>query len=185
MTRLVQNRWLIFGIPLLLFALVALIPHTFFYQTQNQNLSLALSIDLLVTIPFVYFLLIRKQQNIPNYTVASVAVLCLIASAYIIPQQDQFFLEKVRTFIIPTIELSILTFIILKTRRVVKRFKTHRNIDFYSAVLIACKESFPKHLAHVLATEIAVMYYAFSKKSKNATSANHFTYFKKNGIRTA
>ena len=138
--------------------------------------------DIIVTIPFVYFLLIRKKE-IPKITVISVFVICLILAGYILPVENQSFLSQFKLIAIPFVELTILSFVLFKSKAIIKRFKESNDTDsdFFDIITLACKEIFPNRIGDLLATEISVVYYAFSFK-KTEQNSSDYTYWKKSGI---
>src|SRR6056297_2889248 len=110
------NRNLInFGIPLgLLVVLILLMKSPFL--NGNDALNLAITADLLLTVPLVYFLLIRKSK-IPKTTVIPVMIIGLLVGSYFLPKENQTYLELFKNWFLPVIELSILTFVIIKVRK--------------------------------------------------------------------
>lgn len=55
-----QRILLVLGIPLLLIAILILFANSPYFSLQSTTLSNAITIDFLITIPFIYFLGIRK-----------------------------------------------------------------------------------------------------------------------------
>lgn len=145
-------------------------------------MDLAISIDLLITIPLLYFLLIRQTQ-IPKATVVPLMIVGLLIGSYFLPKESQVYLSLFKTWALPVIELSILTFIILKVRRVRKKFKSieGHSRDFFNALKKASSDILPKTLAIVFATEIAVFYYGFLHWKTIMLKENEFTYHKQSG----
>ena len=79
----------------------------------NEAMSLAISIDLLLVVPLIYFALIRKTQ-IPKTTIVPIMVLGMILGMYFLPKQDQTYLLLFKTWALPILELSIVSIIIFK-----------------------------------------------------------------------
>ena len=173
----------VFGIPLLLIVSLWFLVNSSWFSKYPKELSLAITVDLLITIPFVFFLLIRKK-NIPKITIVSCFVLGLIIASYILPENQQTFLSQVKTYFFPLVEIGILTFLFIKVRKTIKEFKklNTTDLDFFDAIQMACKESFPKGIATLLATEIAVIYYGFFQWKKRVLKDNEFTNYKENGL---
>lgn len=110
---LTANKALLaFGIPLAILGfLVYVMQSTLF--SGNDMLSLAITLDLLLTIPLVYFLLIRKT-SIPKTTIIPVMFIGLLVGTYCLPKDNQTYLVLFRNWILPLIELGILTYVISK-----------------------------------------------------------------------
>ena len=176
-----NRNFLLFGVPAgLLTILIVLIKSPFF--RGNDALSMAISADLLLTVPLVYFLLIRKSE-IPKTTVIPVMVLGLLIGSYFLPQENQMFLELFKNWILPVIEISVFTLIFLKVRKAIRTYQDLKKAtpDFFDTVKNVCREILPAKLVMVIATEIAVIYYGFIYWRKRKINRNEFTYHKNSG----
>lgn len=178
----VLNRNLInFGIPIgLLFILIFLMKSPF--AKGNEMLSLAISADLLLTVPIVYFILIRKS-NIPKSTVIPLMIIGLLIGTCFLPKQDQTYLELFKNWVLPIIELSILSIVIFKVNKAIKSYKKLKNStpDFFDTLKSVCGEILPKKLVPLFASEVAVFYYGFINWQTREFDENEFTYHKKSG----
>ncbi|CAL2055661.1 conserved membrane hypothetical protein [Tenacibaculum sp. 190524A05c] len=162
-------------IPALLFLSLIVLLKSGSYSSQLSNYII---IDFLITIPLCYFFLIRKKE-IPKITIVSVFIIGTITASLLIPKEDQSLLDWVKDFILPVLELGVLSFVIYKARLIFKSFKKKKeNLDFYDAIQIATKEILPEKVAHFLATELTVFYYVFFDWKKLKPSKNSFTYTK-------
>lgn len=170
----------VFGIPLaMIFSLILISKSAWFLQSSSE-LSTAITIDLVLVIPFVYFLLIRKKA-IPKITIITSFIIGLVVATLILPTENQEFLSIIKTYAIPVLELVILYFVITKSRKIIKNYKlqNHVNIDFYEAMRLAVKEVVPAKVASVLTTEIAVIYFCFISWKKRKLQENEFSYHDK------
>jgi hypothetical protein len=145
-------------------------------------LNLAITIDLLLTVPFVYFLLIRKSE-IPKSTVVPVMIIGLIIGLNFLPEESQTYLTMFKIWALPVIEISILTFVVIKVRSAIKKYKDLKGStpDFFNAVKKTCNEIFPKKMVLPITTEIAVLYYGFINWKTREINENEFTYHKNSG----
>ena len=172
-----------FIIPItLILALLLLLNSTAF--TTNQNtLSTFITIDFIITIPLVYFLLVRKT-NISNLTIAPFLIFCVIIASYVIPTANQDTLVLAKTWLIPIVEISVISLIILKVRKAIKHYKTiaNHNQDFYSILQNTCASIFPEVPAKLAANEIALFYYGFFNFKKVELKPNEYTNYKGSGI---
>lgn len=170
-------------IPFLIIAsLVALIQSNYFVSSPDL-LSNAITIDVLVIVPLVYFLIIRKRE-IPKITVLSVFILGLVVLTYFLPENNQQLLELVKTYFLPVLELGILSLVVYKVVQLRKSYKAQdqSSQDFYSILKEASQKVFPKQVASVLVTEISVVYYGFIKWRSKKLKTNEFSYHKKNAL---
>lgn len=142
----------------------------------NDSLNLAITVYLLFTVPLVYFLLIRKS-DIPNTTVIPVILIGLVLGSYFLPKDSQSYLTIFKTWILPIIELSILTFTIIKVRKAISTYKKMNGLspDFYIALKSTCYEILPKRLVFHFATEITVFYYRFIQKERTSHKRIHLS----------
>lgn len=170
-----------FGIPLGLLGVLILLMKSSFLN-GNDALNFAVTVDLLLTVPLAYFLLIRKSQ-IPKTTVIPVMIIGLLIGSYFLPKENQTYLDLFKTWALPVIEVSILTFVIIKARRVIKSYKKLKSVspDFYETLKNFCVEILPKKFVIPFATEVAVFYYGFVSWKTRKPSSNEFTYHKNSG----
>lgn len=179
------NRNLVaLSIPFALFSLlIILITHSAF--TQNNTVVLAITADLLITVPVIYFLLIRKT-SIPNTTIVPILLLGLAIGTFFLPSTSQSYLNLFKTWAMPVIELAVVSYIVTKVYRIRKNFKSSRDnsIDFFSVLKQACAEILPKKLIPIFATEVAVMYYGFISWKSKKLNKFEFSYHKKSGTTT-
>jgi len=168
-----------FGVPIGLLAIIILLIKSSFLK-ENDTLSLAITTDLLLTVPLVYFLLIRKS-SIPKTTVIPVMVIGLFIGLYFLPKENQTYLILFKYWALPVIEFSILTFVIIKVRKAITAYKQLQRStpDFYDTLKNVCSEILPKKLVIPFSTEVAVIYYGFISWKQRTLKSNEFTYHKK------
>ena len=175
----------VFLVPILMIFSMWILTKSTWFTNYPKQLSLGISIDLLFTMPLVHFFIIRKKK-ISKLTIASVFVLGLLTADFILPENYHSLLNIVKTYLLPILELTIFSFLVYKANQIYNNFKSHKNsnLDFYDAIQAACKAILPNKIAHLLATEIAVVYYAFFTWKKTELKENHFTNYRENGIKT-
>lgn len=176
-----NRNLVIFGIPLCIFAgLILFLKYSF--PLGHSTLNLAITADLLLTVPLVYFLLIRKTE-IPKTTVIPMILIGLLIGTYLLPKESQNYLTLFKTWALPVIEISVMTFVVIKFRRAISSYKELKGIvpDFYSTLKSVCSEVVPKKLVLPLATEFAVIYYGFIDWKTKPLRENEFTYHKNSG----
>lgn len=156
---------------------------TAMFISNTSTLAFAITADLLLILPLVYFFSIRKT-NIPKTTVVPVLILGIIVSSIIIPTENQYYLNLFKTWFLPVIELSVLAFVILKVRKAIKIHKqqSKSQLDFFDTLKQTCTQILPKPLVVPFATEIAVFYYGFFNFKPYQTQSNEFSYHKTSGV---
>lgn len=179
----IQKRLIIFAIPLLLIAVMVLLTNSSFFTANSNQLSLAITIDLLLTTPFIYFLLIRKT-SIPKTTIVPFIILGLVVGSFIIPAENQLYLNLFKTWALPIIELSVFSFVlynIIKAVRLYKSSNAEGNLDFFTTLKSTCYKILPKAAVIPVVTEIAVIYYGFINWKRRKLKPNEFSYHNDSG----
>ena len=148
----------------------------------SDTLTLAISADLLLTVPLVYFLLIRKSK-IPKTTVVPVMLLGLLVGYSFLPAEHQEYLDLFKTWGLPLIEILVVTYVMIHVRKAILSYKKLKNTtpDFYDTLKEVCRNMLPSKLAVAVATEIAVFYYGFVAWKKRKAGNDEFTYHKNSG----
>ena len=137
------------------------------FNANPSILSIGITFDLLLTVPFVYFLLIRKTK-IPKTTVVPFLIVGIIICSFILPAENQYYLNLFKTWVLPIVELSILSFVIFNVRKGIIRYKLNKteSFDFFTTLKNTCYEILPKGAVIPVVTEIAVFYYGFVQLEK-------------------
>lgn len=129
------NRNIInFGIPLSLLGVLIFLMKSLFVL-GNSTMDLALTVDLLLIVAFVYFLLIRNSE-IPKTTVVPVMIIGLVIGSYFLPKESQTYLILLKTWALPVIEISLLTFVIIKVRIAIQKYQGLRGSCYNTPQLI-------------------------------------------------
>jgi len=184
-TRIRDSKLFMFGVPLFLMFSVVLLSFTKTFKLNTSQLANAAILDLVLTIPLIYFLLIRKSK-IDNKTVIRFLILGMVIATFIIPKENQFLLEKIKIWVLPVVELMVLTFIIFGIKKAVKTYKNTKetSFDFLTVVRTTCFSLFPKAFANFLAIEFTAFYYGFMHWRKINLKKNEFTYHKNTATQT-
>lgn len=170
------------GIPLLLMLSMVLLSQSSWFQQHPENLSFAITIDLLLTVPLVYLFLIWKK-TIPKTTAVPFFIAGLVLGSYIIPAGYQSYLDLAWQWVVPVVELAVFTLVVLKVRAVLKSYNTKKkeSLDFHTLIKQVCGEVLPGRVDKILAFEISVIYYGFVNWKRRKLQANEFSYHKKTG----
>lgn len=169
------------SLPFLLLGLIVFLLSSDFFELTS-DLSLALTIDLLLVIPLIYFITIRKSK-IPKTTVIPLMVIGMLIGSYFLPKAQQVYLDGFKTYFLPLIELFVLGFVLVKTLGAIKAYKKEAktSLDFYTVLQKVCSEILPAKLVKPFATEVSVIYYGFFKWKKLKLNDNQFSYHKESG----
>ncbi|WP_412984521.1 hypothetical protein [Pontimicrobium sp. IMCC45349] len=178
-----QKLIMIISLPIIIICSMFIVSKTSIFLSNTNTLAFAITADLLLTLPLVYFFSIRKT-NIPKTTVVPILILGIVIASIIIPNENQYYLNLFKTWFLPVIELSILTYIILKVRKAIKIHKQHseNQLDFFDTLKQTCSQILPKPLVVPFATEIAVFYYGFFNFKSYQPKLNEYTYHKTSGV---
>jgi hypothetical protein len=178
----IKRTWISLGIPFSIILILVLLSKSTFLVDNPAIGSFAITFDLLITAPLVYYLLIRKSK-IPVTTVVPILIVGLVVGTYVLPIENQYYLNLFKIWGLPIVELFVLSFVIIKVRRSVNTYKQKKqgNTDFYSTLKETCSELIPQKLVPFLCTEIAVIYYGFLNWKKHSPKTNEFTYHKNSG----
>ena len=180
-TFAINRNLLLLGVPVLLFgSLILLIKNV--SLAGRDSLNMAITADLVITIPIIYFLLIRKTK-IPKITVISMMVLGLVIGTLVLPQSSQTYLDLFKTWALPVIELTVLSIVVFKVVQAIRKYKSLKgsNPDFFTTLKNTCTEILPQKLVMPLTTEVSVVYYGFLHWKKRKIAANEFTHHRKSG----
>ncbi|MEO8210199.1 MAG: hypothetical protein ABI840_06535 [bacterium] len=186
MTITNKPNWkLALGIPLCIFIACLIITLTSKFESNQELLSNAIIIDLIISAPLIYFLAIRKS-NVSKLTVLRIFVIGVLIAGWILNDPSNVLLKFIKAWALPIIEGVIIFFIVRKFYIANRKAKLsgENNIDF----LIHCRKIMSEvtgneKAGNIISSEIGVLYYAFfGWKDKNIDYKSKFTVYKENGI---
>jgi hypothetical protein len=110
-------------------------------------------------------------------------IIGLLIGLNFLPKESQAYLNLFKIWVLPLIELFILTYVIVKVRKAVKMHRRTqiKSLDFYDSLKETCSEILPKKLVLPFATEVAVFYYGFFDWKKVKLDENEFSYHLNSG----
>jgi membrane protein YdbS with pleckstrin-like domain len=181
-TTLFNRNLVRFVIPVLLLVTLIIFVKSSCFQADSNAFTLGITLDLLITIPFIYFLLIRKS-TIPKTTIVPMMILGLLIGIFVLPETNHQYLNFFKTWFLPIIELSVATVVIVKVRKAILFHKSQQNtsLDFFTTLKKTCTEILPKQIVVPFATEISVFYYGFIYWKRRKLAKNEFSYHKESG----
>lgn len=183
MNTVVQKNIIRISVPLIaIIAMIGLANSTLFSKAPSQ-LAFGITVDLLIIVPFIYFLLIRKTK-IPKTTVVPFIILGVVVCSLIIPSEHQYYLSLFKTWLLPLVELTVFSVIIFNVIKAIRHYKSHKSetsSDFFTVLKITCSNILPKAAVIPFVTEISVFYYGFVYWKKRQLKPNEFSYHKDSG----
>lgn len=172
------------GIAALICIACTLITFTSKFQEHPDKISIAIIIDLLIVSPLTYYLIIRKS-NVSKFTVLRVLMVGILVATALVSKSNPLVIHIVKTWISPLVEIALIGIIIWKFYRANKLVKTTN--QYQPDFLIYCRSLLQsvlgsEKIGNMIASEIAVFYYTFSRKGKTIDYKASFTSYKENGI---
>ena len=131
------------------------------HYAAHYLFEIAITVDFAFLLPLVYLLLIRRS-SIPNVTVLPIFALSMVLAFYSIPAQYQGAIQWVELWVLPMVELSVLSFVGYKFYQIRKACKGSVNAeesDPYDAMVMACEKAFPGVAGRLLTLELSMLYY--------------------------
>lgn len=177
MTYAIKLRKYLPLLPFIIPVLCIYIVNTSIFRNDPATLSSAITFDLLISTPVLYFLTIRRS-NIPKTTIVPVFILGLVIASIILPTEHQYYLNLAKTWVLPILEISIITYVVITIRKALKHIKSADSIDFFTAAKEASSQILPNRLAVLFATELSVFYYGLISWRKRQLKAYEFSYHK-------
>ncbi len=151
---------------------------------QPDLLAAALTLDLTVLVPLLYYGLMVRRKGWPLISVAPVFLLSLAAASFIVPAQHQGLLDILKYLVAPA-ELLLLGYLGLTVVRAAQRFQDHTANDVIERLRESLYDVLKARLAvDLITSEIGLFYYAlFSWRARPLDPAKQiaFSYHKKIG----
>ena len=183
-TAVLKSPVWIFAIPLCLLATLCFIALSPAIMSKDPGtMYMALTLDFTLTLPLVYFFLIRKR-SISKFTIVPIFIAGIILSTLLIPTENKATLEIIKTWVFPLVELFVIGTIIYKTYNFVKAYKAAKNSspDFFEVIQSVTRELMPKKVGPIFSYEISFMYYAFAVWRPRPLNRNEFSYHNRTSI---
>ncbi|MFK8057224.1 MAG: hypothetical protein AB8F78_13960 [Saprospiraceae bacterium] len=138
--------------------------------------------DLLLTVPLLFFFIVRKTK-LPNTLTLPSLFIGVVIAATTLPETQQGVVEIVKQFGIPLIEIGVVGFVIYQIRKNQASFKENWQLqpDFFSSCKVAFGAFLPGRFGVFMSTELSAFYYGLFHWKSTALQANSFTYHKRSG----
>ncbi|CAN5850077.1 hypothetical protein BH20GEM3_BH20GEM3_15370 [soil metagenome] len=179
-----------FGVLLLaIYTTMLLISGSHLFAGNPDLGAFAITFDLTVTVPVLFYLLVVRNTVLHWITIAPVFLLSLLGASLVLPPENQRYLNLLEHLVVPA-ELLLFGFLGVKAVRDVRRARAQRlpgsgSHDFVERLQATLRQALPaKFAADVVAHEVAFLYYAlFSWRDKPDVGEGEiaFSYHQKNG----
>lgn len=185
MVAKIQNNYWPLGLVLLVILSAIAISFGIHSSSNPSQLANAVTADLAITAPVLYFLLIRKT-NIPNLTVIPCFIVGLLIAHLVLPPAERDLLVFLTRYVLPGIELLAVYFVGRNIWRFVTAMRQNgvKHIDKLEVLKMSAENVLGAGLpARLLSTELSIVYYGLISWGKSERrSQSHFTHYKKNGL---
>jgi hypothetical protein len=171
MTTSSRPNWtLALGLPLLVIASCAAIVFSPLFALNPTRFSTAITLDLTLTAPLLYFIAIRKT-TVSKMTVIRVFVAGVLVAGLLLSQRSPL-LRSIKTWISPLVEALVIFMVFRKVYQSRRDSSGQHQSDFLSRARIAASNAIgSERIGHIMASEFAVFYYVFiAKKAKDGFS---------------
>jgi hypothetical protein len=149
--------------------------------------ALGLTVDLVVGVPLLYYLLLVRLRRWPVLTVVPVTVASFLGAAQLLPREFHGTLDRLHLLAAP-LELLLLGGITWRAAVALRRFRRAKAAagegeDVLAALRNAARQTVgTPWVAEILAFEIGVLYYAFGCWRRGAApEEGRFTAYRKSG----
>lgn len=154
-------------------------------SAQPSHLANAITADLAITAPILYFFLIRKT-TIPKITVLPCFIMGLGIAHMVLPSTERELLNFLVYYVLPGIELLVLLVVgrnIWRFVRVMRQTGT-TTVDRLEVLQKSTVAVLGEGLAaRLFTTELSILYYGlFSWRKRTQLSPQHFTHYRQNGL---
>ncbi len=152
------------------------------FATGPDVAAWAITFDLTITIPLLYWFFVVRRGTAGPLTIAPVFMIGAIAAATVLPRGQQQFLGQLRAFAVPIAELLFVGALV----RRLTRFERSRSADPHDRITAAARAIAGEgRVAELIASEFTLLYYAlFCWRKKPAAQANAMTFHERNGWST-
>ncbi len=181
-----QPNWFIaIGVPFLLCLACFIITTTTKFRNNTSILSNGILADLLITVPLIYFLAIRKS-SIPKITIVPVFLAGFFVATFILDAHSVIALHLVKSIAPALIEGFVIYFVARRFYVANKEAKKNQEgkIDFLvHSRKVMTQVTGSAKIGNIMTSEIAVFYYSFfGRKDKTIDFKKTFSGYRENGL---
>ncbi|ASS76158.1 hypothetical protein CIG75_15240 [Tumebacillus algifaecis] len=155
------------------------------YPDDESAVVLGVALDLVLTIPLLYYFLVVRKQKKSWFAVLPVLFLGTLVGKYLLPASQQAFFD-VLLYLVPAIEALLLIFLLVKLRSLVKSMQAFQQTEFHwldalrKALGATIGES---RLLDFLVMDLGMIFYAFHFGKQKPAKYRSFTYHRDSSIK--
>jgi len=150
---------------------------------KSQVAAAALALDFTVTTPALVFFLLVRARRVPWITIIPTFFVGYALAVATIPPQHHAVLEMMRLVVVP-VELAVVGYLVVVTRKMFAIAPRGDN-DFATRLRSAARRALGSRIpADILATELAILYYALRWRKPSPESLGAFTVHREVGYLT-
>jgi len=157
-----RQHWILFtGLVVAVYSAALSLAGWLPYLDRAGAVAAGMTVDMVVVVPAAFYFLVVRRRGLPILTLVPVVVLSVVAASRVLPTDRQQLLSALEHLAAPA-ELAILGWIAWRSAKALGRARQNATADPYEQLRQAAYEVTGSHLAaSVLASELAVLYYAF------------------------
>lgn len=160
-TRSLPSPLLFLAIAAALLAFEVWIVNTAGFAAQPAVVSLAVTLDIVIGVPLLFYLLVARPKRLPLITLAPVFILSLLIAGRILPPTQRTYLNWIE-LAVPLVELAVLCVVAVKLRQIIRHYRQLRPGYAYApetleASLRATLPTFPPLVAGVASAEASLI----------------------------
>lgn len=177
-----QVRWVLKVAAFVALVAAILVVSQTSLASQHDLIRTAIAVDLFLTVPAAYFLLIRKS-SIPRMTILPLLLACFFLGSAIVPN-GLAIMAIVGTVLVPAIEVLLLGFMVLRIFRIRKAYAAGKGsgLDLMENLRKALESELrPSAVARAVAFEAGML--AYLCVIWRAPDGSNFTYHRRNSPR--
>ena len=139
--------------------------------------------DVLLTIPLIYFLIIRKRA-VPNITVIPLSLAGLFLVSFFVPQKDMLWFTLVKSAWTGLAEVVVIAFIVTKfvgIRNAYGKQSDHRH-SFPRMMRMAVNEVIPGLAGKLFSGEMLAIFFSVRGWGRTSADSNSFTSYRQSQV---
>jgi hypothetical protein len=156
------------------------------FTGQIDLLSLAVTADLTLGIPALYYLFFVRSRRVPAITLAPIFLLSVVLAHWVLPTEGEAYLRWLE-LILPVVELGLLAYALVKARAIRQRFLALRPGAVYPSdaleKALTDVTGGAASLIRLATTEFSMLYYGiwgwFLSFRPSAENQTPFSYYRK------
>lgn len=151
---------------------------------SDPSLAMGVTYDMALVAPIAYLIAIWNKP-IPKISVVPIFMIGILLATWFIPEGNQQHLNLVKTFGVPAVEMIVITFILIKTRNMIRAFKgvNRTTSDFYDVLKRVSAEVLnSQKIGAIFTTEISMISYGLLFWKTKPVERDHFSGYKENAF---